>query len=515
MDDEVKQWLHQARGLVARKDVSAAAVFYRQVVARTEHPEALLHLSFMEGREGSYRKGREYLLRAFAAGVGQAPNLIAGLIHRLRHFNESGRMRELLDASPFLRDARDPQMLVMVAAQLSWLGSQDEAIEFIDRAIRIAPQAAQLHLSRAQMNMFRGRFDDAEKEILECLRLAPDRAEAWWTLAGLRKWTAADNHVDAIRNVLRKPGLAPVEEASLQYALHREFDAIGDIPAAYAAMDAACRAKRVDTAYDKERIRHLFDRLKQLPVDGRGVEDEGGFVPVFIVGMHRSGTTLLEQLMGGDPGVLNAGELHDMAACLRHALNRAFGWMVDDAALDRAGDVDHAEVGRQYLDGVGWRLQGRTHITDKWPPNHVNVGFICQALPHAKVIHMTRDPMETCFSNLRELFLGVAPYSFDQLELADYYKQYQGLMRHWSEAFPGRILEVGYDELTRDTEATMRRVSAFCGLRFSDDMLRPNTQGKSVATASVVQVRDRVQARSTAKWVPYGKYLQPLSDGLQ
>lgn len=516
MDQQVNHWLLEARKLVSQKRVDDAAVFYRRILERQEHPEALLHLSFMASREDRYRDALALARRVLAVGVGQAPNLVAGLMHRLRSFNESGAMRDYITSSGFLKDIHDPQMQVHVAAQLSWLGDQAGALASIDRALAMAPRAAQLHLARAQFLMFLGRFDEAERGIKECLRYAPDRAEAWWTLAGLRKWTHEDNHVDVIRKVLAsgKPNLD--EQANLQYALHQELDHLGDVPAAFAALDAACKARRAATTYDPARIRRLFARQKDLALESAPMEAEDfGFTPVFIVGMHRSGTTLLEQLMGGDPGVCNAGELHDMASSLYHAFDHAYGWLPDDIALDRAGNLDSGAVGRRYMEGVSWRLApSHTHITDKWPPNHASVGFILAALPNARVIHMQRDPMETCFSNLRELFRGVAPYSYDQRELGDYCNQYRDLMAHWEQRFPDRILQVNYDQLTRDTESTMRAVSDFCGLRYSDAMLQPNREGGSVATASVVQVRDKVIARSTPKWLPYEPYLQPLRDAL-
>lgn len=515
MDPQVDHWLHEARKLVAHKRVEDAAVFYRRIVERQEHPEALLHLSFMASREDRYRDALELTHRVLAVGVGEAPNLVAGLLHRLRAFNASGEMRGFIAGAGFLKKVADPQIQVTLAAQLSWLGDQAGAIQSMDRALAMAPRAAQLHLAKAQFLMFRGHFDDAERSIKDCLRLAPAHAEAWWTLAGLRKWTAADNHVDAIRKVLATGSANLQEQANLQYALHLELDQLGDVPAAFAALDAACRARRATVPYNPARIRNVFGRLRQLPFDGPGHEADPGFTPVFIVGMHRSGTTLLEQLMGGDPGVLNAGELHDVMSGLHYAVDHAFGWLVDDKALDRAPAMDMQALGARYLHGVAWRLSDtHTHITDKWPPNHANVGFICNALPRARIIHMVRDPMETCFSNLREMFTSVATYSYDQRELGDYHNQYSALMAHWDRRFPGRILRVEYDDLTRDTEATMRRVSSFCGLRYSEAMLTPRREGGSVATASVVQVREGVRAREVAKWRPYESYLQPLRETL-
>ena len=154
-------------------------------------------------------------------------------------------------------------------------------------------------------------------------------------------------------------------------------------------------------------------------------------------------------------------------------------------------------------------------FTDKLPSNFLNLGFVCRALPQAKILHMVRDPVETCFSNLRELFSEANPYSYDQLELADYYKQYRRLMAHWHIACPGRILDVDYAALTRDPEAVLREVTAFCGLEFQPQMLQLQERKRGVATASAVQVRDKVVAREQPKWAPYEEYLQPLIRSLR
>ena len=387
-------------------------------------------------------------------------------------------------------------------------------MEFISLAIRLAPEAASFWLARAQMAVFLGRFDAAEEDLQQCLRLEPGSANAYWTLSLLRRWTSANNHIDAIRRSLGRGGLSTLDRIRLQYALHKELDDVGDYAGAFAALDAACRLSRPGQHYDKNETRRLFAMLKQMPLCEPAPAHAGGFTPVFVVGMFRSGTTLLEQLMGGDPGVLNAGELHDFAACMRNATDHYFAGATDQVTVERAVGVDFAAVGRQYIEGVRWRVGGHTHLTDKWPPNHMNVGFICQAMPQAKIIHMSRDPVETCFSNLRELFANAAQYSYDQLEMADYHNQYSDLMRHWQQRFPGRILEVSYSGLTRDTEATMRRVAEFCGFPFSEKLMQPSSSGKSVATASAVQVRDKVIARNVPKWVPYEKYLQPLIGAL-
>lgn len=512
---QIDEWLSRARHAVAAKDMAGATVHYRKVLEASDNAEALLHLSSFEARANdNYRKGREYALRALSSAVGN-PALVPSVLLCLRHFEESAALRRYIDASSFLRGMADPKTLHLVSAQLSWLGDQTQAIEFVTRAIKLQPQMPSLRLARATMELFLGRFEDAEADIMDCLGMDPSFANAYWVLAWMRKWGADKHHVDGIRRALQKPSQGLVDKTRLYYALHKELDDLGDVPGAFAALETANRIHRGANRYDKETTRALFTQLKQMPVrqDASGYASE--VTPIFVVGMYRSGTTLLEQLMGGDPGVFNAGELHDMAARVRYATDHYFPSATDPVAVARAPGIDFAELGRNYMEGVAWRLNGHTHITDKWPPNHMNVGFICQAMPHAKVIHMSRDPRETCFSNLRELFAHAAPYSYDQVELADYSNQYRDLMDHWHQAFPGRILDVTYADLTRDTEATMRKVADFCGLRFTDKMLQPNSQGKSVATASAVQVREKVIAREVPKWAPYEQYLQPLLNELR
>ena len=148
------------------------------------------------------------------------------------------------------------------------------------------------------------------------------------------------------------------------------------------------------------------------------------------------------------------------------------------------------------------------------PSNFLNIGFICSALPQARILHMVRDPMEVCFSNLRELFAEANPYSYDQRELAAFYLQYQRLMVHWRRQWDGRILDIDYRELTRDPEAVMRRVTAFCGLEFDASMLDIGARTRGVATASAVQVRQGIVAREKPKWAPYAEYLAPLRQAL-
>jgi hypothetical protein len=230
--------------------------------------------------------------------------------------------------------------------------------------------------------------------------------------------------------------------------------------------------------------------------------------------MHRSGTTLLEQLLDGSPRIRGIGELYDFTSAMRYATDHHCRGVIDTTVVDRAHHADLPGAGQRYLDGIAWRLQGEDFFTDKLPSNFLNIGFIAPALPQARILHMVRDPVETCFSNLRELFSEANPYSYDLQELAAYYRQYRALMAHWHRQFPGRILDVEYARLMAEPEAVLREVCAFCGLEFDPAMLELANRKRGVVTASAVQVRGGIKQRDTPKWAPYAEFLSPLIQAL-
>jgi hypothetical protein len=312
-------------------------------------------------------------------------------------------------------------------------------------------------------------------------------------------------------DALQRPGLAAEDTAMLGFALHAELDRAGQHAQAWRALELGCRAKRATLHYAMADTEALVAALIESRV-AAGAADApavGARTPVFIVGMHRSGTTLLEQLLSAHTEVQGIGELYDFTSAMRNATDHHCRGVIDRSLVQRAEQVDFDAVGRHYLAGVEWRLGSERVFTDKLPSNFLNIGYIARALPEARILHMVRDPVETCFSNLRELFSDANPYSYDLGELAHFHRQYRRLMAHWHCVLPGRILDVDYDRLTRDPEAVMREVSGFCGIDFEPAMLDTRSS-RGVATASAVQVRQGIQARDVPKWAPYATELAPL-----
>lgn len=502
------EW-HASQGRLAE----ARACFQEILAARPRDAGALLQLSYIESMSGAYRSARTHALQA--SGLQPTdPKVNQELAARLRTFNEAAELAELVRRLRPLSAVPIP-LLLTLAAQFIYLNAQDRAVELLDEARRGDPDYPPTLLARGQVLTYLGRFRDAEAELRRVLQIAPEIPQAYWLLAQLDRGPGDAAHAAAIIRELRRQGRTPDDIATLGYALHKELECLGDVPGAWRALQMACAAKRSRLAYSHGQTVDLVDHLVALQPCPGPPPGKADRVPVFIVGMHRSGTTLLEQLLDGHDQVKGVGELYDFTSQMRYATDHHCRGVIDRTIVERAAGVDFTAVGAGYLAGMQWRLGPERFFTDKLPSNFLNLGFICQALPQAKVLHMVRDPVETCFSNLRELFSDANPFSYDQLELADYFKQYRRLMAHWHRAYPGRILDVDYARLTREPEAVLREVCDFCGMDFQPAMLDLGARSRGVATASAVQVRNRVEARERPKWAPYAEYLQPLIAALR
>lgn len=512
------QALQQAlRARVQAKDWTGAATVLRQMLAlQPGNAELLIQLSYMESGAGNYRAARQAIVDA-AMRPPRHPEALGDLMARLRTFNEAEALDRLINGLGPI-DRLPIPLLIQAGAQWSYLNEQERALRLLDEAKRGDPDYPPTLLARTQVLTYMGRVDDAQTDVDRAIRRAPQIAQAHWLRSRLRKQTPEQNHVAQISQELQRPNRSAADVSLLAFALHKELDDLGDHAGAWSALEQGCRAKRAALPYQRDDSRRLVDALIRLPVDsgaaGEGV-DTSTPKPLFIVGMHRSGTSLLEQLLSGHDEVLATGELYDFTSAMRYGANHHCRGVIDQGIVDRAGAVDFADVGKRYLDGIAWRLGGRRRFSDKLPSNFLNIGFICRALPQARILHLVRDPMETCFSNLRELFSDANAYSYDMGDLADYYQQYRRLMAHWHAAFPGRILDVRYDALTGDTDTAMREVAAFCGLDYRPAMANPDANRRAIATASAMQVRGGVVRRREPKWWPYRDQLAPLADALQ
>ena len=511
--DPMRRMLEYATPMAGDNDLAGLRHLLDGIKADTEKLAGqLVETSYAESLAGRYRAARTAALMAFTLDP-KDMEVRRQLAARLRTTNDTLLLLELIRTSGSRARAPIP-LLLSFAAQLSYLNLQDQALDYLDEARRGDPDYPPTLVSRGQVLTYLGRTREAQAEFERCIAKAPLIGQAHWYLSHIVKATPEANRVDRLRTALLRPDLPAREQASFAFALHKELDDLCDYENAWQALVQACQAKRASVTYSGDDTHRLVDALLALPSPATTPTELSQMAhattPIFIVGMHRSGTTLLEQLLDASPQVLGIGELYDFTSAMRYATDHHCRGVLDRTLIERAGEIDFADVGQRYLAGVAWRLGEKHFFTDKLPSNFLNIGFICQALPQAKILHLCRDPMETCFSNLRELFSDANPYSYDQNELGDYFIQYRRVMAHWHRSYPGRILDVDYAQLTREPARALQEVAQFCGVDYVDAMSDPRNSTRAVATASAVQIRQGVTYQKTPKWRPYAQHLQPL-----
>ena len=509
--------LSNAELLASQKNWDGAIAAYEKLLVHVPNePYTLVQLSYMHSLRGDYRRAADFAMSAARTGTTD-PKILAELLPRLRTFNQVQQMVACIErAMPMAR--MSIPLLIAASAQLTYVNLPERAIEFLDEARRADPDYPATLLARTQVLTYLGRFADAEQDVARALRRAPEIAQGYWLQAGLRRQTSDRNHVAAIKRELQRSGRTPEDVALLSFALHKELDDLEQYEDAWLALVQACRAKRSRLNYDSRQTQQLFDSLmafEPAAAQTAAAGVEAAAIPIFIVGLHRSGTTLLEHMLAGHSDVKALGELYDFTSAMRHATDHHCKGVIDATLVARSSNVDLGDAGQRYLDSIAWRLEGQRCFTDKLPSNFLNVGFIAHALPQARILHMVRDPVETCFSNLRELFSEANAYSYDLAEMAHYHRLYSALMKHWHARFPGRILDVDYAKLVAQPQIELRRVADFCGVSFEPAMLDSDSRRRSVVTASAVQVRNSVQVRDRPKWAPYERWLAPLIERLQ
>ncbi|MDE2223757.1 MAG: sulfotransferase [Xanthomonadaceae bacterium] len=304
------------------------------------------------------------------------------------------------------------------------------------------------------------------------------------------------------------------DHAALEFARYKELEDVGRYDEAWKALAKANAVMRALHPWAPEQTRHQVDRLIEACTpaffeSGPEVHEESQ--PIFLFGLPRSGTTLLDRLLGGHSQVVSAGELEDFARQLCWAADQRA--LLDARMLDRLPELDYREIGRRYLARTQWRARGTRFFIDKQPWHYMVTGLIHRAFPQARLLHLVRDPMDVCFSNYRALLGARYAYSFDLQTLAGHFRQYKRLLAHWHEVMPGRILDVSYRDLVGDTETTMRRVVEFCGLDWESACLDPSRNTTPIGTLSAVQARGAIHGGFGA-WRRYERHLVALRTAL-
>jgi tetratricopeptide (TPR) repeat protein len=355
-----------------------------------------------------------------------------------------------------------------------------------------------------------GRLAEARRAFEYAVALAPERALFHLNLAEVKRFAAGDPQLPALETLaLRAEALPPEEQVELHFALAKARADLGEHAQAFRHLRQANALKRRTIAYDEAttlgelaRIRSVFTPALMRAKAGLG---DPSALPVFIIGMPRSGTSLVEQIAASHPEIHGAGELSEFPAA-------AMAGVADfpDGVAALAGDGLRG-LGARYLAGLAPRAPAARRITDKLPSNFRLAGLIHLALPQARIIHVRRDPADTCWSCFATLFTAGQPFAYDLGELGRYFRAYEALMAHWRAVLPeGAMLEIRYEDIVADLEREARRIIAFCGLAWDAACLAFHATERPVRTASAAQVRQPIYHDAIGRWRRYGEELGPL-----
>jgi tetratricopeptide (TPR) repeat protein len=514
-DPVVRQLWEHAQAQIRARRLPAAQGHLEHLLQRDPwHVPARLLLASVVLGQGRVRGAAEQLKYA-AFALPEDPDLIRRVAQSLFKVGETVTARATLQ-HPAVARLRSGPALAALAHIHQGLGQHEQALEMMDRARACGMDGPDFRYFRAIQLQFNGRLAEAEAELVACLALGPTFGRASVTLARLHRWSAADNHLDFIAQRLGEVAQGTEDHAAFEFARYKELEDLGDHDAAWDALARANGLMHARLGYDGAAEEALFEAIAgtcDADFCAPQAHRFDGPQPIFIVGMPRSGTTLLERILGRHSQVTPAGELTDFPRQWRWVADRHGHALVDAGLLAAASDTDFAEVGRRYLEQAQWRAEGRPYFVDKLPPNFQLAGAIRRALPQARILHMRRDPMDLCFSNWRALFGDAFGYSYDLDALAGHHRRYRRLMAHWHAVMPGAIHDVDYAALAGDTEATARALLAYCGLPFEAGVLDDAGNAAPVATLSSVQVLGPIRAR-LAEWQPYARQLEPLRAAL-
>lgn len=500
--------------LIALRDWSRAQEAAQRLHrAAPESIPILLVASMVMLNTGRYREARSLLLQAAARPINMR-GLLPQVVRLLRRFEEPEALQRVVKTSRW--DDVPVPALAELALHLGSSGLYVLALECVEHAFKYSPDDPNLHYLRGLFEMFSGNTEASIEACERALAIRPGMPNTHLLLSMQDSVRSPERHISEMRHALKATRSGSEGEAYLCYSLHQRLDALGRYDEAWQVLVRGHAALRRMVPYRREEQHELFCALKRLRLpqfqpEPAAAEQTG---LIFIIGMFRSGTSLLERILAGHRDIADGGETYQLSACMREAANHDCMHAVDTTIVARAPCVDYASVRRRMLAYATWRSGGRKWLTEKLPSNFLNVGFILHAFPDAVILHMRRDPVDTCFSNLRTLFIGAAPYACDQEDLADYYIRYRDLMAHWRRVAPGRIIDVDYSSFVTDPADETRRILAHCGLEFRPEILDTARPGGTVATASAASARGSIRPREKA-WKPYEEQLQPMIRGLE
>ena len=425
----------------------------------------------------------------------------------LQQGNRAGCIEALLALAASAQT--DARLLQDIASRLTALGQHEDAERCSGHARALCPDDPEHLYNHATTLIALGRLDAAAAALDRVIEKTPQDGAAWYNRSTLRKQTPERNHVDALRTQLAKTPAASPMQVPLNFALAKELEDLGEHAASFAALRKGADARRRGLSYrveDDLATMRLIAEAFDADFFARTHAGHDDARPLFIVGLPRSGTTLVDRILSSHPAITSRGETSDLAMALMHCAGPASG---KAELVRKSTTLDFRTLGLRYCGHLAETPALRQ--IDKTPFNFLYLGLIAAAMPQARIVHLRRNPMDACYAMYKTLFQMAYPFSYDLDDLARYWLGYDALMAHWRRVLPAdRFLEIDYEALVDDQDAVSRQLVAHAGLDWDDACLRFEHNPQPTLTASAAQVRQPIYRSSVELWRRYEHELAPL-----
>ena len=498
-------------------DIDSALALYRATLNREpDSVDALRLFGLALAQKGMLDEAEGQLRRclALAPDFTFAWNNLGSILY------ERDRLNEAIDAfeRAVALDGKDAQSHFNLGNALAAVGEHARATGSYDKALELQPGHAGALIGKGHVLKTIGQQQAAIEAYRACIAAKPDYGQVWWSLANLKTYRFSDGEVLRMEQLLDDPKLSPDNRIATLFALGKAFEDGGDFARAFTFYCDGNREQRARVAYDPVQTETLNDRIIDL-LDERFLIARAGFghddpAPIFIVGLPRSGSTLIEQILASHSQVDGTSELSNLGQlAMATGKYRSDGVSYPETLRDLEA-ADFEALGRAYIEQTRWQRGSAVYFTDKMPNNFPTIGFLKLILPHAKVIDARRHPMDSCMGSFKQLFAKGQTFTYDLFELAEYYLQYARIMKHWDRVLPGTVLRVDYEAMLADQEGQTRRILAHCGLGWEDACLDFHRTERAVKTASSEQVRRPVYKSSLQSWRRFAPFLDDLEQHL-
>lgn len=508
----------QARDALRRGDLPGAASLAKALAQDDpDNPLGFFLLGMAAAEAGQVAQAVPLIEAAVARGPDpEHLAQLARLLVLLRREGEAGAAaRAALALSP-----GDALTLDTLGCVLTRLGDHEGAMAPFSAAVAAQPDNPDFRYNLAAACGFTARTDQAAAHYEAILTADPVDGRAHYALAILTRQSPLANHVARLEAALAK-ATDPDDALRIRYALAKELEDIGDAAGSYRHLSTANAAQKRALNYDFGQDRAIFDAIEAAFVRDRRDCGPGSAseAPIFIVGMPRTGTTLVDRILSSHRDVEAAGELQAMPLAIKQLSATPSRRVIDPQTVAASAGLDPDEIAGTYLARAAHhRRTGKPRFTDKLPANFLYIGHILRAFPKARIVCLRRNPLDTIWSNYKNLFASQSAYyaySYDLIDTARYFVRFDRLIAHWDEVWPGRVLQLSYEALVNDFDSQVRQLLEYCGLGWDDACLKFHENGAAVATPSAAQVRRPINADGMGKWRAHATALEPARAWLE